>query len=311
MDEVTRRTVRQDRRFLWLWLTASTLCSVAGNVGHAIVEAVQRAKPGTSAAAAAPPSLTSDLLFWSSVGWAVVPPLLLMLAVHGLPTLARMLGTDESDTLLKGVVWGVVIAAFGWSAFGIFTFTVAVGVPAAVAWVAPLAIDLSVFGATRGLVKTAPLAARLKVHESMNLAHEPVHEPESTTPTAVVREPAREPETTESTSRVHEPKPSVRDPKPVSRVHELDRELVDYEPAARWLVEKKKTNLDAETIVRLLTLRDEIGMTAAVAATGVKESTAKRTAKNVRELATVALEAEGEGEGDSAEEPALALTGAV
>lgn len=313
MDEVTRRTVRQDRRFLWLWLITATACSVAGNVGHALVEALTRAtaEDGTTTAPSA--SMTADPLFWASVGWAVVPPILLMLAVHGLPTLARMLGTEDTDTLLKGVVWGVVTAAFGWSAFGIYTFTVAVGVPPTMALLAPVAIDLSVFGATRGLVKTAPLAARLKVHESTTLAHEPAHdpvpevrEPESTTPAAAVREP----KPTASMSRAREPKSTVRDPKPVSRAHELDREPVDYEPAARWLVEKKKTTLDAETIVRLLTLRDEVGMTAAVAATGVKESTAKRTAKNVRELATVALEAEAEAV--EAEEPSsLALAAAV
>lgn len=302
MDEVTRRTVRQDRRFLWLWLTAATICSVAGNVGHALVEAIQRAKP--DAIAAAPPSLTADLLFWSSVGWAVVPPLLLMLAVHGLPTLARMLGTDESDPMLKVVVWGVVVAAFGWSAYGIFTFTVAVGVPAAVAWVAPLAIDLSVFGATRGLVKTAPLAARLKVHESTTLAHEP-ESTEPMTPAVTVRDPkptesvtrAHEPKPTASTTRAREPKSTVRDPKPVNRVRESDP--MDYEPAARRLVESGKTTLDSSTIVRLLTLRDEIGMTAAAKELDVSLSTAKRTASNVRELAvSVAPEAETEAEAE-------------
>ena len=37
------------------------------------------------------------------------------------------------------------------------------GVPVRMAWVAPFVIDLSVFGATRGLVLTAPLAVRMKV----------------------------------------------------------------------------------------------------------------------------------------------------
>jgi len=99
-------------------------------------------------------------------GWRLAglprPPALLMLAIHGLPTLARMLGSDKRDKLLTAVVWGVTVGAFGWSAFGIFGFTTAMGVPAQMAWVAPLVIDLSVFGATRGLVLTAPLAARMK-----------------------------------------------------------------------------------------------------------------------------------------------------
>jgi hypothetical protein len=137
-------TMRADRRFLWFWLSAATALSVGGNVGHAWLTVVSGVSRGMA------------------IGWAVAPPALLMLAIHGLPTLGRMLGSDERDKLLTCVVWGVTVGAFGWSAFGIFGFTTVMGVPAQMAWVAPLVIDLSVFGATRGLVLTAPLAARMK-----------------------------------------------------------------------------------------------------------------------------------------------------
>ncbi|SIA10366.1 Protein of uncharacterised function (DUF2637) [Mycobacteroides abscessus subsp. abscessus] len=143
--QATSSTLKSDRRFLWLWLAISTLLSVCGNVGHA--------------ALTVPPG-SAQLL---AIGWACAPPTLLMLAVHGLPTLSRMMGSETSDRLLQTVVWGVTIGAFGWSAFGIYSFTAALGVPPALAALAPLGIDLSVFGATRGLVLTAPLAARMKV----------------------------------------------------------------------------------------------------------------------------------------------------
>ncbi len=117
---------------------------MAGNVGHAWLTVGQS---------------TSRCM---AIGWAAAPPALLMLAIHGLPTLARMLGSDRRDTLLTVVVWGVTLGAFGWSALGIFGFTTAMGVPREMAWLAPLVIDLSVFGATRGLVLTAPLAARMR-----------------------------------------------------------------------------------------------------------------------------------------------------
>lgn len=143
--QATSTTLRSDRRFLWLWLTVATMLSVCGNIGHAWLTV-----PTGSAQALA-------------IGWAAAPPCLLMLAVHALPTLSRMLGSQTTDRLLQTVVWGVTCGAFGWSAFGIHDFTSALGVPAALAWVAPLVIDLSVFGATRGLVLTAPLVARLKV----------------------------------------------------------------------------------------------------------------------------------------------------
>ena len=149
-------TMRADRRFLWLWLTIATSLSVAGNVGHAWL--------------VADPENTST--FWMALGWAAAPPALLMLSVHGLPTLARMMEQTRSDRLLSIVVWGVTSGAFVWSAVGIFEFTVAMGVPSHLAWVAPLTIDLSVFGATRGLVLTAPLAAKMKVEELTEDAQE-------------------------------------------------------------------------------------------------------------------------------------------
>lgn len=143
--QATVSTLRSDRRFLWLWLSVSTLLSVAGNIGHAALTV----PPGTAQALA--------------IAWAAAPPTLLMLAVHALPTLSRMMGSERSDKLLSAVVWGVTMGAFLWSAFGIHDFTSALGVPSVLAWVAPLVIDLSVFGATRGLVLTSPIAARLKV----------------------------------------------------------------------------------------------------------------------------------------------------
>ncbi|AGM27698.1 hypothetical protein MABM_22020 [Mycobacteroides abscessus] len=143
--QATASTLRADRRFLWLWLTISTALSVCGNVGHAWLTVA----PGTAQALA--------------IGWAIAPPTLLMLAVHGLPTLTRMMSSERSDRLLSIVVWGVTIGAFGWSAYGIFSFTAALGVPAPLAVLAPAVIDLSVFGATRGLVLTSPIAARMKV----------------------------------------------------------------------------------------------------------------------------------------------------
>ncbi|SIF55016.1 Protein of uncharacterised function (DUF2637) [Mycobacteroides abscessus subsp. abscessus] len=158
-------TLKSDRRFLWLWLTIATALSVCGNIGHAWLTV----PPGTAQALA--------------IAWAAAPPTLLMLAVHGLPTLSRMLGSETSDKLLSIVVWGVTMGAFGWSAYGIYSFTEALGVPAALAALAPLVIDLSVFGATRGLVLTSPLAARLKVGAQPQRTAQPqVSKPSAPTP---------------------------------------------------------------------------------------------------------------------------------
>jgi hypothetical protein len=171
-------TMRADRRFLWFWLSAATTLSVGGNVGHAWLTVVSGASRGMA------------------IGWAVAPPALLMLAIHGLPTLGRMLGSDERDKLLTFVVWGVTVGAFGWSAFGIFGFTTAMGVPAQMAWVAPFVIDLSVFGATRGLVLTAPLAARMKATMVLPAAPVPVEIDSPATPAPVPASPPPSPSAT-------------------------------------------------------------------------------------------------------------------
>lgn len=170
--QATTATLRADRRFLWAWLTISTLLSVCGNIGHAWLTV---------------PSGTAQTL---AIAWACAPPTLLMLAVHGLPTLSRMLGSETSDRLLSLVVWGVTAGAFGWSAYGIYSFTATLGVPPALAALAPAVIDLSVFGATRGLVLTAPLAARLKVGAQPQRAASPQVSKPAATPTAPRQAPS-------------------------------------------------------------------------------------------------------------------------
>lgn len=164
--QAASHTLRADRRFLWLWLSVSTALSVAGNVGHAWLTV---------------PGGTAQFL---AIGWAIAPPTLLMLAVHALPTLSRMMGSTTTDRLLQTVVWGVTCGAFLWSAVGIHDFTSALGVPSTLSWVAPAVIDLSVFGATRGLVLTSPLAARLKVGATTQRAASPQVSNRPASPTA-------------------------------------------------------------------------------------------------------------------------------
>lgn len=145
--------MRSDRRFLWLYAGLSAACSLAGNLGHAWVTR-----------ASGPPPL------WVLYGWATVPVLLLVLSAYAKPTLARMLALGRSETadaagkdrLSSLVVWAVFAGAFVWSAHGIYLFTVALGVPESVAWIAPATIDVSLFGALRGLVLTDGIAARMK-----------------------------------------------------------------------------------------------------------------------------------------------------
>jgi hypothetical protein len=155
--------MRADRRFLWFWLAVASSMSLGANIGHAWL--TQTSTP-----------------FGLRIAAAVMAPVLLLMAIHGLPTLARMLDREERDPLLTIVVWGVVIGAFAWSAVGIFHFAVSSGIPPQLAWIAPFTIDLSVFGATRALVLTTPIAARMKQQIADDAAPAPAPRAASPTP---------------------------------------------------------------------------------------------------------------------------------
>lgn len=240
--QAVTHTLKADRRFLWLWLSISTLLSVAGNVGHAALTV----PPGTAQALA--------------IGWSVAPPCLLMLAVHALPTLSRMMGSQTTDRLLSLVVWGVVAVTFGWSAFGIYSFTAALGVPAALAWVAPLGIDLSVFGATRGLVLTAPIAARMKVgapapraaQPQLSKGSTPTPAPRPTTSTAPVTAPTAPRPVVPDAPNAPRPAPSsAAQGSPTAPT--LAPEVVAL---AEKIVESKTVRQDVRTVARILELSE-------------------------------------------------------
>lgn len=240
--QATSATLKSDRRFLWLWLSISTLLSVAGNIGHAALTV---------------PSGTAQFL---AIGWAIAPPVLLMLAVHGLPTLSRMLGSERSDKLLQTVVWGVTMGAFGWSAFGIHDFTAALGVPSTLSWVAPAVIDLSVFGATRGLVLTSPLAARLRVGAPAPRATSPQLSkgstiptaPRSTTSSAPVAAPPAPRSTTPAAPTTPRPAPSAA-PQGGASAPTPAPELVRL---AEKIVSSERLRTDARTVSRILALAE-------------------------------------------------------
>lgn len=262
--QAVTHTLKSDRRFLWLWLSVSTLLSVAGNVGHAWLTV----PPGTAQALA--------------IAWAAAPPCLLMLAVHGLPTLSRMLGSERSDTLLKCVVWGVVAVTFGWSAFGIFGFTAALGVPAPLAALAPLGIDLSVFGATRGLVLTSPLAARLRVGapapraatSQLSKPIAPTPAPRPTTPNAT--------STASSAPRTVSPDaPAAPRPAPTSasqKTSDAPSPAPELVALAERIVSSRAVRQDVRTVARILELAESEGRKNVVAKQlGVHHSVVTKT----------------------------------
>ncbi|CPW82915.1 hypothetical protein [Mycobacteroides abscessus] len=236
--QATSSTLKSDRRFLWLWLAISTLLSVCGNVGHA--------------ALTVPPG-SAQLL---AIGWACAPPTLLMLAVHGLPTLSRMMGSETSDRLLQTVVWGVVTVTFGWSAFGIYSFTAALGVPPALAALAPLGIDLSVFGATRGLVLTAPLAARMKVGAPAPRAASPQVGKPPATPTAPRATPSSAPTTAPPAPRSTSPDAPSAPRSASPNAAQKGSDAPELVALAERIVGSKAVRQPVDTVARILAMSE-------------------------------------------------------
>lgn len=249
--QATASTLRADRRFLWAWLAISTMLSVAGNVGHAALTV----PPGTAQ--------------YLAIGWAIAPPTLLMLAVHGLPTLSRMLGSETSDRLLSLVVWGVTAGAFGWSAYGIYSFTAALGVPPALAALAPIVIDLSVFGATRGLVLTSPLAARMKVGAPSPRAASPQLSNHRATPAAPRPTPSSAPVTAPPAPRTTTPAaPTTPRPAPTTAPQgsaDAPTPAPELVALAERIVSSERLRTDARTVARILAMSESESRKAVIA----------------------------------------------
>ena len=119
---------------MWISNTATTLMMIP--IALKVAEEIQREGAGSKLFA---PALALGVAYAASIG-GVATPVGTPTNLIALEFMAREFGTARMS----------------------FPEWMAMGVPAELAWVAPLGIDLSVFGATRGLVVTAPIAARLR-----------------------------------------------------------------------------------------------------------------------------------------------------
>lgn len=155
MSTVTQRRATA-ARFFWSVLVAATVSSIAGNVTHAVTNS---AAGNVIVAALA----------------AVVPPAVLLAATHGLSLMVR---THIGGPAYRAAL--VLTLALGGCAFTLSFHSlneVAVdlaGMPASIAWLWPLAIDLSVAQSTLALLAlTTSRRARREVAEEDRAARKP------------------------------------------------------------------------------------------------------------------------------------------
>ncbi|MGH3956535.1 MAG: DUF2637 domain-containing protein, partial [Mycobacterium sp.] len=123
-------------RFFWWWLISGTAASILGNVTHALLSA---SDSGASPVIAASMSLA--------------PPVVLLLATHGVHALVRSRIVGRSYWAALAITVALACCAFvlSFEALRDLAATYA-GMRSAVAWLWPLAIDLSITGSTVALL---------------------------------------------------------------------------------------------------------------------------------------------------------------
>lgn len=127
------RSHRVAVNFFWAWLLLSTLASLAGNIIHAWIAA----PTGTR---------------WLAAGVAVVPPIALLLSIHGLALLAKATATGAVYRFSLVATTALAVGAFLLSFVALRDLAIIAGIYPNLAPVLPLVIDLAIGVATLALV---------------------------------------------------------------------------------------------------------------------------------------------------------------
>ncbi|MBV6362756.1 DUF2637 domain-containing protein [Mycobacteroides chelonae] len=131
--EIAQRHHHRAVRFFWTWLAGATAVSLIGNVAHAALTASE----GTR---------------WLAASVAAVPPTVLLASVHGIAVLAK---TSASGRVYRAAVVAtaaLALGAFLLSFVALRDLAVIAHIPAPLAFVLPLVIDLAIGVATLALV---------------------------------------------------------------------------------------------------------------------------------------------------------------
>ncbi|MBS9535083.1 DUF2637 domain-containing protein [Mycobacterium sp. M1] len=134
------------RRFFWTWLVAATFLTLLGNAGHAL--------------------LPADLPKQVRLAVALTPPLIALIAIHGVTVLARVgAGTRSSGTAkwtFRAAVAATLILAIDAAVIsfnGLNGLALASGLSPRMALLFPLAIDAGIALATLAIYHLRPASA--------------------------------------------------------------------------------------------------------------------------------------------------------
>jgi len=133
-------------RFFWMWLIVATAMSVTGNVAHAVLHA----ESGTVAL---------------SAGAALVPPLVLLAATHSVAVLVRTRAGGVTYWCALMMTLALASCAFVLSFDALRSLAVTLGLPEAIAWLWPCAIDVAIAQATLCLLSLSRRTAVVGVND--------------------------------------------------------------------------------------------------------------------------------------------------
>ena len=139
--DTARRSHHRAVKFFWTWLILASWVSLSGNVTHAWLTAV----PGTR---------------WLAAAVAAVPPVVLLLSVHGLAVLAKATASGAVYRASVTATGGLAVGAFILSFVALRDLADIAGIRSSLAPVLPLVIDLAIGVATLALVAIGDKPAR-------------------------------------------------------------------------------------------------------------------------------------------------------
>ncbi|SKO40600.1 DUF2637 domain-containing protein [Mycobacteroides abscessus] len=235
--EIAQRHHHRAVRFFWAWLAGATAVSLVGNVAHAALTA-------------------SESTRWLAAAVAAVPPTVLLASVHGIAVLAKTSASGRVYRAAVAATTALALGAFLLSFVALRDLAMLAHIPAPLAFVLPLVIDLAIGVATLALVavgdKPTRRATQRAAQPQVSNHRAPTPAPRPTTPTATSTAPVapRPPSTgapnTTRTAPTTAPQNGADAPAPAPELIAL----------AERIVSNGSTRQDVRVVARILTLAE-------------------------------------------------------
>jgi hypothetical protein len=231
------RQRRGAARFFWLWLIAATAMSVTGNVAHAVLHA----ESGTVAL---------------SAGAALVPPLVLLAATHSVASLVRTRAGGVTYWCALLMTLALASCAFVLSFDALGSLAVTLGLPEAIAWLWPCAIDVAIAQATLCLLSLSRRAAAVGVNDVAAEALSTPAVPRRDSVPAARARPARQVRSQRNRSTVGAPATANREPASATVDVVATADIERWQPVAESIVREGVTSKHPRLVATILAQRE-------------------------------------------------------